>query len=94
LSDGDLTRVLQGLVAGVGFLRAGTMINDSGEEEVKGLTMADGIWLTAAIGVAAGMGRDATTVSSALSALVFLYTVPKVARLESRRRQLGRGDIR
>lgn len=59
-----------------------------------GLTTAAGIWLTTAIGVASGMGRDATAVSSALSALVFLYTVPKVARLERRRRQLGRGDIR
>lgn len=51
-------------------------------------------WLTAAIGVAAGMGREATAVLSALLALVILYTAPKVARLESRGSQLGRGDIR
>ena len=80
VSDADLTRVLQGLIAGVGFLGAGTIIKGSGEEEVKGLTTAAGIWLTAAIGVAAGMGREATAVLSTLIALVILYTVPKIAR--------------
>lgn len=85
VSDVDLTRVLQGLVAGVGFLGAGTIVKNGGEEEVQGLTTAAGIWLTAAIGVAAGMGREATAVLSTLLALVILATVPKVARLfESR----------
>ena len=41
-SDADLTRVLQGLVAGVGFLGAGTIIKGSGDEEIKGLTTAAG----------------------------------------------------
>ena len=79
-SDADLTRVLQGLVAGVGFLGAGTIIKGSGDEEIKGLTTAAGIWLTAAIGVAAGMGREATAVLSTLLALVILYTVPRITR--------------
>lgn len=85
VTDADLTRVLQGLVAGVGFLGAGTIIKGHGEEDVKGLTTAAGIWLTAAIGVAAGMGREATAVLSTLLALVILYTVPKFAkRFENR----------
>src|SRR4051812_2936660 len=46
VSNADLTRVLQGLVAGVGFLGAGTIIKGDGREEVKGLTTAAGIWLT------------------------------------------------
>lgn len=79
VSDADLTRVLQGLVAGVGFLGAGTIIKGSGEEEIKGLTTAAGIWLTAAIGMAAGMGREATAVLSTLIAMVILYTIPKIA---------------
>lgn len=81
VSDADLTRVLQGLVAGVGFLGAGTIVKGSGNEEVKGLTTAAGIWLTAAIGVAAGLGREATAVLSTLLALVILATLPRVARL-------------
>ena len=83
--DADLTRVLQGLVAGVGFLGAGTIIKGSSDEEIKGLPTAAGIWLTAAIGVAAGMGREATAVLSTFLAVVILATAPKVAKLfESR----------
>ncbi len=79
VSDADLTRVMQGLLAGVGFLGAGAIIKGSGEEEIKGLTTAAGIWLTAAIGMAAGLGREATAVLSTLIALIILYTVPKIA---------------
>jgi putative Mg2+ transporter-C (MgtC) family protein len=78
VSDADLSRVLQGLVAGVGFLGAGTIIKGNGDEEPKGLTTAAGIWLTAAIGVAAGMGRESTAVLSTLLALVILAMHPKV----------------
>lgn len=80
VSDADLTRVLQGLVAGIGFLGAGTIIKGNGDEEIKGLTTAAGIWLTAAIGVAAGMGREATAVLSTLLALAILYATPRIAR--------------
>src|SRR5215207_7268951 len=45
--DADLTRVLQGLVTGIGFLGAGTIIKRDAENAVKGLTTAAGIWLTA-----------------------------------------------
>ena len=85
VSDADVTRVLQGLVAGIGFLGAGAIVKGSGEEDVKGLTTAAGIWLTAAIGVAAGMGREATAVLSTLLALLVLYSVPKiVGRFENK----------
>jgi len=87
VSDADLTRVLQGLVAGVGFLGAGTIIKGSSDEEIKGLTTAAGIWLTAAIGVAAGMGREATAILSTLLAVVILGAAQKVARLFEGRRK-------
>ena len=73
----DMSRVLQGVIAGVGFLGAGTIIKGKEEENVKGLTTAAGIWLTAAIGVAAGMGREATAVLSTVLALIILALVPK-----------------
>jgi len=76
-SVADLTRVLQGLVAGVGFLGAGAIIMGNRKEETKGMTTAAGLWLTAAIGVAAGMGREATAVLSTFLALVILYVIPK-----------------
>lgn len=77
----DLTRVLQGVVAGVGFLGAGAIIKGNQQAEAKGLTTAASIWLTAAIGVAAGMGREATAVLSAVLAFTILYLIPKVERL-------------
>lgn len=83
----DLSRVIQGIVAGVGFLGAGAILkghikgHSDDEEQVKGLTTAAGIWLTAAIGVAAGMGREATAVLSTLLALGILAVVPRLVRL-------------
>ena len=62
-STADLTRVLQGLIAGVGFLGAGAIILGTKQVETQGLTTAAGIWVTAAIGVAAGMGRESTQCS-------------------------------
>ena len=82
----DISRVLQGVIAGVGFLGAGTIIKGKEEENVKGLTTAAGIWLTAAIGVAAGMGREATAVLSTILALIILALVPKFAGLLERRK--------
>jgi putative Mg2+ transporter-C (MgtC) family protein len=78
VTDTDLTRVLQGLVAGIGFLGAGTIIKRDNEEEVKGLTTAAGIWLTAAVGIAAGMGRELTAVISTLLALAILTIMPRL----------------
>ncbi|MEH8019846.1 MULTISPECIES: MgtC/SapB family protein [Rheinheimera] len=77
VSDADLMRVLQGLITGVGFLGAGTIIKSAGGEDVKGLTTAAGIWLTAAIGMAAGLGREATAILSTLLALFILYVIPR-----------------
>ncbi|MFZ4287408.1 MgtC/SapB family protein [Variovorax sp. HJSM1_2] len=78
MPEADLSRVVQGVIAGVGFLGAGAILKLDGEEKVKGLTTAAGIWLTAAIGVAAGMGREATAVLSTLLALVVFALVPKL----------------
>lgn len=68
----DLSRVLQGVTAGVGFLGAGAILKSHDENHIRGLTTAAGLWLTAAVGVAAGMGREATAVLSALFALAIL----------------------
>lgn len=78
MPDSDLARVVQGLVAGVGFLGAGTIIKGQKDEDVRGLTTAAGLWLTAAIGVAAGLGREATAILSTIMALVILALVPRI----------------
>jgi putative Mg2+ transporter-C (MgtC) family protein len=68
----DLSRVLQGVTAGIGFLGAGAILTQRDRNDVRGLTTAASIWLTAALGVAAGMGREATALLSTLFALVIL----------------------
>ena len=68
----DLSRVLQGVTAGIGFLGAGAILKQRERNDVRGLTTAASIWLTAALGVAAGMGREATALLSTLFALVIL----------------------
>lgn len=72
---------MHGLAAGVGFLGAGSIIMGSRQEETKGMTTAASIWLTAAIGVASGMGREVTAILSTLLALAILSFIPKVERL-------------
>ncbi|MCC5606094.1 MgtC/SapB family protein [Nostoc sp. CHAB 5834] len=55
-----LSRVIQGIAAGVGFLGAGEIVRQSSQEaqrlEIHGLTSAAAIWVSAALGIAAGCG--------------------------------------
>jgi putative Mg2+ transporter-C (MgtC) family protein len=73
----DLSRVLQGVTAGIGFLGAGAILKLTDENQIVGLTTAASIWLTAAVGIAAGMGREGTAVVSALFAFVILSLLRK-----------------
>ena len=51
-----LSRVIQGLATGIGFIGAGAILKLSATREIQGLTTAAGIWVTAAIGVTVGLG--------------------------------------
>jgi len=73
---GAMTRVNQGIVTGVGFLGAGAIIKHASDQSVHGLTTAAGVWLTAAIGIACAIGREATAVLSTVLALAVLTVVP------------------
>jgi putative Mg2+ transporter-C (MgtC) family protein len=50
----DPTRMAQGIMTGIGFLGAGVIMKDG--LSVRGLTTAASIWMTAAIGILAGIG--------------------------------------
>ena len=56
-SSADVSRVIQGLTAGVGFLGAGAILKMGDKDQVHGLTTAASIWLIAAIGTGAGLGH-------------------------------------
>src|SRR5262249_7553292 len=64
----DMSRVMQGIIAGVGFLCAGTILKQNEQGIIRGLTTAASIWLTAAIGMGVGIGRLASAVVSTLIA--------------------------
>ena len=84
MAVGDMSRVIQGIVTGIGFLGAGAIIKQRSEGDVQGLTTAAGIWMSAAIGVACGLGREATAVLSALLALAVLGVLPRLVGRDSR----------
>ena len=76
----DLSRVLQGIVSGIGFLGAGAVLKDNSEGRIHGLTTAASIWATAAVGIAAGMGREATALLATLLVLVVLTLMRRVSQ--------------
>jgi len=77
VSPDEVSRVLQGLIAGVGFLGAGAIMIGQQRENETGLTTAASIWITAAIGVTVGMGFEATAVLSTLITLGILALLPR-----------------
>lgn len=80
ISDAEMSRVIQGVISGIGFLCAGSIITRQNDLLATGLTTAAGIWFTAAIGIAVGLGREQTAVLCTLLAWVVLYVVPFFSR--------------
>lgn len=72
-----LSRVIQGIVTGIGFIGAGSILKLSEERDIQGLTTAAGLWMTAAIGIACGLG----TIGLALIATVLTLIVLGVLRV-------------
>jgi putative Mg2+ transporter-C (MgtC) family protein len=81
LAFGELTRVIQGIATGIGFIGAGSVLKVHRAREIRGLTTAAGIWVTAAVGVAAGVGFVGV---AALSVVLAWLVLAAVARLEAR----------
>ena len=73
----DLSRVIQGVATGIGFIGAGTILKRAELEQVEGLTTAASIWLTAAIGMAVGAGQLWLSALCAVSAWVILFGLAK-----------------
>src|SRR5262245_599196 len=62
----DVTRVIQGIAAGVGFIGAGTVLKLTEQAQVRGLTTASSIWLASAVGPAAAVQLYALAVCAAV----------------------------
>jgi len=66
----ELSRVVQGVITGIGFLGAGSILQSGGH--VRGLTTAASIWVVAAIGVAAGGGETGYAVALTVATWIVL----------------------
>jgi len=87
IDPADVTRVMQGIVSGIGFLGAGAIIKLHHGERVEGLTTAAGIWMTSAIGMAAGMGLEIAALLTTLLALLVFATIPRLMPSEPPRNE-------
>src|SRR5262245_32805168 len=61
-----MSRVIQGIVTGIGFIGGGAILKLQEQRAIEGLTTAAGIWITAAVGIAAGLGRWGLAVISTI----------------------------
>jgi putative Mg2+ transporter-C (MgtC) family protein len=82
IEPGDVTRVMQGIVSGIGFLGAGAIIKLERDERIEGLTTAAGIWMVSAVGMAAGMGMEVMALATTLIGLAVVNTIPRIMRNE------------
>ena len=80
MANDDLSRVVQGIVSGIGFLGAGAVLKRADEGHIQGLTTAASIWATAAVGIAAGLGRESTAVLATLFVLLVLSAMRRLSR--------------
>jgi len=71
--NGDVTRVIQGSVTGIGFLGAGVIVKEG--FSVRGLTTSASVWVAAAIGVVVGGGSYLTGAEATVITLVALATL-------------------
>lgn len=67
-----VSRAMQGIITGIGFLGAGVILRDPGGTQVHGITTAATIWLTAALGVLCGVGMWTLALLGAAITLVVL----------------------
>jgi putative Mg2+ transporter-C (MgtC) family protein len=73
-----ISRVIQGIVTGIGFIGGGAILKLQEQRAIEGLTTAAGIWITAAVGIAAGLGRWGLAVVSTILAWITLSLIGRI----------------
>ena len=82
-----LSRTIQGVAAGVGFLGAGEIFRDPGAGKITGLTSAAALWVTAALGITVAAGSLFGSLTAAVLVFVVLEVAPRLEGAASARRQ-------
>jgi putative Mg2+ transporter-C (MgtC) family protein len=85
MSSEGLSRVIQGIVTGIGFIGAGSILKLSEERNIQGLTTAASIWMTAGIGVAVGLGALGLALMATLLTLIILTFAGRLEFLINRK---------
>jgi len=93
----DPTRLIEAVVASVGFVAAGTILRSERNAHVSGLTTASSLVMAAAIGIASGIGRYAIAVGASLLCVLVLWLLRRVedrsgTREDAPKRQRGEDD--
>jgi putative Mg2+ transporter-C (MgtC) family protein len=73
-----MSRVIQGIVTGIGFIGGGAILKLQEQRAIEGLTTAAGIWITAAVGIAAGLGRWGLALVSTILAWITLSLIGRI----------------
>jgi putative Mg2+ transporter-C (MgtC) family protein len=82
----DHTRIVSGIVTGIGFLGAGIIFRGTEKGLITGLTTAATLWATAAVGIAAGFGMYVISIFSTITLYMLLYVkqIPFIKQMKSR----------
>jgi putative Mg2+ transporter-C (MgtC) family protein len=80
LASSDVSRIVQGIITGIGFLGGGAILKLTDHQEIRGLTTAAGIWLTAAASAAAGLGQTVAALIGLVFALIVLVVMGRLDR--------------
>jgi putative Mg2+ transporter-C (MgtC) family protein len=86
------SRVVQGIVTGVGFLGAGVIIHHEPEHRVEGLTTAASVWVAAGLGAACGAGLGVLALLSLIATMAILILGGRIERALERRFLTGPPD--
>ena len=83
----DLSRVIQGIATGIGFIGGGVILKRQNEGEVLGLTTAATVWTATAIGVAVGLGHVLFAALGVALTWIVLTSLARLDELATRRRK-------
>jgi putative Mg2+ transporter-C (MgtC) family protein len=79
--------IIQGIMAGISFIGAGVILRDVKSRTVEGLTTAASVWVTAAVGIACGLGAWSVVIIASTIALALLFLAGRFEALYGQEEQ-------
>jgi putative Mg2+ transporter-C (MgtC) family protein len=79
-AGGSVLPVVQGIMAGIGFLGGGVILRDDSHQSVHGLTTAASVWVVASLGIACGLGQWFTAIAALCFTLLVLILLGRVEK--------------